>query len=51
MDELKGAESVIVTNALMGALPASEVDGAKLSDGDGLCGRINEALFGKPCSD
>jgi para-aminobenzoate synthetase component 1 len=46
VEELKGAESVIVTNALMGAVPATEIDGVALGDDSGLCGRINDALFG-----
>jgi para-aminobenzoate synthetase component 1 len=43
---LKGADGVIVTNALMGAVPASHIDGTPLPDDDGLCRRINEALLG-----
>jgi len=46
VDALKGAESVIVTNALMGAVPATEIDGVALPDDSALCERINAALFG-----
>jgi len=46
VEELKGAESVIVTNALMGAVPATEIDGVVLAGDGGFCGRINAALFG-----
>jgi len=46
VESLKGADSVIVTNALMGAVPASDIDGQRLPDEDGLCHRINEALLG-----
>jgi para-aminobenzoate synthetase component 1 len=46
VDALKGADSVIVTNALMGAVPATEIDGVTLPDDSGLCERINNALFG-----
>jgi para-aminobenzoate synthetase component 1 len=46
VEALKGAESVIVTNALMGAVPATEIDGVALPDDGGLCGKLNDALFG-----
>lgn len=46
VEELKGAESVILTNALMGAVPVAEIDGTAISDDGGLCGKINTALFG-----
>jgi para-aminobenzoate synthetase component 1 len=46
VEELKGAESVLVTNALMGAVPALEIDGVALPADSGLCDRINDALFG-----
>jgi para-aminobenzoate synthetase component 1 len=46
VEELKGAESVILTNALMGAVPVTAIDGVALSDDGGLCGRINATLFG-----
>ena len=46
VEALKGAESVIVTNTLMGAVPVTEIDGVALPDDGGLCARINDALFG-----
>jgi branched-subunit amino acid aminotransferase/4-amino-4-deoxychorismate lyase len=45
-EQLKSAENVIVTNALMGAVPATEIDGVALGDDGGLCERINAAVFG-----
>jgi len=45
VEDLKGAETVILTNALMGALPVTDIEGIALSDKDGLCRRINEVLF------
>jgi para-aminobenzoate synthetase component 1 len=46
VEQLKGAENVIVTNALMGAVPATEIDGVALADDSAICDRINDALFG-----
>ena len=52
VEALKGAESVIVTNALMGAVPVTEIDGVALPDDGDLCDKINAALLGPrtaPC--
>jgi len=44
--DLQAAECVLVTNALMGAVPATEIDGVALRTDEALCRRINEALLG-----
>ena len=45
VDQLKGAESVILTNALMGAVPVTAIDGAAIPDSGDLCSKLNKALF------
>jgi para-aminobenzoate synthetase component 1 len=45
VEDLKGAEGVLVTNALMGAVPAVEIDGISLPGDDEICAKINEALL------
>jgi para-aminobenzoate synthetase component 1 len=45
LEELKASESVIVTNALMGAVSATEIDGVAISIDDKICAKINEALL------
>ncbi len=44
VEELLRAESVIVTNALMGAVPVASVDGTRVAD-SGLCEGINEVVL------
>lgn len=44
--ELKSAEFVFVTNALMGAVPVIRIDGEPLSPNVELCRKLNEALLG-----
>jgi para-aminobenzoate synthetase component I len=46
VEDLVGAECVLVTNALMGAVSAVEIDGRPLAMDDGICAKINEALLG-----
>jgi para-aminobenzoate synthetase component 1 len=43
--DLLGAEGVILTNALMGAVPVIRLDGARLTPPTGICRRINAGLF------
>lgn len=43
-DALTGAECVFVTNALMGAVPVSALDGKAVATGSGLPGSISEIL-------
>jgi para-aminobenzoate synthetase component 1 len=42
---LFAAEQVILTNALMGALPAGKLDGRKIATPNDLCDRINRELL------
>ena len=44
-DSLTGMDQVIITNSLMGAVPALSVDGETLSPPDGLCRRINGVVL------
>jgi para-aminobenzoate synthetase component 1 len=46
VDELKSATNVIMTNALIGAVPVVAVDGAAVAADSDLCKRINDVLFG-----
>lgn len=43
--ELKNATWVMVTNALMGAVPVTHLDGVPLRNDAGICARLNEALL------
>jgi para-aminobenzoate synthetase component 1 len=45
VDRLKCAECVILTNALMGAVPVTAIDGVAIPDDGGLCDKLNKALF------
>lgn len=45
VEDLRSAECLLVTNALMGAVPATEIDGVPLAVDAELCRRINEALL------
>jgi branched-subunit amino acid aminotransferase/4-amino-4-deoxychorismate lyase len=45
VDELKGATNVLMTNALIGAVPVIAVDGAAIAADVDLCRRINDVLF------
>jgi para-aminobenzoate synthetase component 1 len=45
VEELRGAEGILLTNALMGAVPVTAIDGVALSCDGGLCSRINTTLF------
>jgi branched-chain amino acid aminotransferase/4-amino-4-deoxychorismate lyase len=44
MDALRGAECVFVTNALLGAVPVSAVDGKAMATGSGIPRSISELL-------
>jgi para-aminobenzoate synthetase component I len=46
VEELRDAESIILTNALMGPVPVISIDGKALPADVALCARITEALFG-----
>jgi len=46
-DDLFGADQVLLTNALMGCVPAVELDGRPLSAPDGLANRLNKLVFGE----
>jgi para-aminobenzoate synthetase component 1 len=46
VSELACADFVFITNALMGAVPVSQFDGAPMSEATELCGNLNEALLG-----
>ncbi|MBK9577577.1 MAG: aminodeoxychorismate synthase component I [Fibrobacterota bacterium] len=46
LEELKGAQAVWITNALMGAVGVTEIDGAPIALDEDLCGRINKELLG-----
>ncbi len=46
VDELKRASSIVMTNALIGALPVIAVDEKSFADDAELCKRIRDALFG-----
>ena len=41
---LFGADGVLATNALMGAVPVEEIDGEKIVVASGVCGDVNRAL-------
>ncbi len=45
LDDLRAADHVFLTNALMGAVPAVSLDDAKLGYDSALCQRINETVF------
>jgi para-aminobenzoate synthetase component 1 len=46
VDELKKADQVFLTNALMGIVPVLQIDGAAISStGIGLCKELNALLF------
>ncbi|MCB9497794.1 MAG: aminodeoxychorismate synthase component I [Fibrobacteria bacterium] len=45
VEDLKSAESVVVTNALMGVVPVSDIDGVPLSVDEGLCARLNQSVM------
>ncbi len=47
VEDLKSAESVFVTNALMGAVPVVQIDGAAMAVDKELCQRINEVVWGE----
>ena len=42
--DLVRADGVILTNALMGAVPVTEVDGVRLAEISVLCDRINREV-------
>jgi len=44
--DLKKAESVYLTNALMGVVPVTEIDGTPIPVDENLCRRINDTLHG-----
>lgn len=46
VEDLKGAESVFLTNALMGMVPVTEIDGAPLPMDEAFCAKLNGALVG-----
>jgi para-aminobenzoate synthetase component 1 len=46
VENLKAAESVLVTNALIGVVSVIEIDGAPVKPDVELCRRINEVLLG-----
>jgi para-aminobenzoate synthetase component 1 len=46
VQDLQKATHVFVTNSLMGAVPVARVENTLLSADDGICARINDALFG-----
>ena len=41
VDDLKASQAVFVTNALMGAVPVTEIDGAPLPMDEAFCQRLN----------
>lgn len=45
IEELKQATCVMMTNALIGAVPITAIDGTPVQYDRALCDRINEALF------
>ncbi|MEN9308346.1 MAG: hypothetical protein RL173_2278 [Fibrobacterota bacterium] len=45
LEDLKASESVIITNALMGAVSATQIDGTTISIDDKICAKINGALM------
>ncbi|MEK7393526.1 MAG: aminodeoxychorismate synthase component I [Fibrobacterota bacterium] len=45
VDDLKSSDFVIASNALMGAVPAVEIDGVALRGDDDFCRKLNEALL------
>ncbi|MDP2861893.1 MAG: chorismate-binding protein, partial [Desulfobacterales bacterium] len=44
-EEILSADGVILTNSLMGAVPAFRLDGKKLADSSEVCDMINRELF------
>lgn len=44
-EDLFAADGVILTNSLIGAVPAAVLDGKKLADSSELCVKINKELF------
>jgi para-aminobenzoate synthetase component 1 len=46
VDDLKRADCVLATNALMGAVAVAEIDGSPIPMDEALCSRINGALMG-----
>lgn len=44
VDELKNADSVFLTNSLMGAVSVNKIDGQPIADCEDFCRRINDAL-------
>ena len=44
-EDLLEADGVIITNSLLGAVPAICLDGKELSDSSELCKKINMELF------
>jgi len=44
-EEILSADGVILTNSLMGAVPAFRLDGKELADSSGLCIEINRKLL------
>jgi para-aminobenzoate synthetase component 1 len=44
VDELKAAQAVFVTNALMGAVPVTDIDGIAFAPDEAFCRGLDEAL-------
>jgi para-aminobenzoate synthetase component I len=44
LDELQAAEAVFVTNALMGAVPVTDIEGVALTPDEEFCQRLNAVL-------
>jgi para-aminobenzoate synthetase component I len=44
VQELKASQAVFVTNALMGAVPVTDIDGVALAPDEGFCRRLDEVL-------
>ena len=47
-EDLFGADQVLLTNALMGCVPAIGLDGRPLAVSEALADRLNDRIFGKP---
>jgi para-aminobenzoate synthetase component I len=46
VDELMGADNLLLTNSLMGVVPISNIEGKELAIDSELCLKINQALLG-----